>query len=406
MGRRRTTRASPRVGRILRRFRIDELPQLWNVLRGDMTMVGPRPERPEFVGELARAVPFYEPRHLARPGSPAGRRSTRRLRRLGSTTRAAKLSYDLYYLKHRSHRARPGHPAAHGRRVLRRHRRALGPRPRAAAQRGPGRPDRARRAGGRAARAGSAAARPRAPSARGRRRARAARRPRPRRARRRPGASTARGRSTAAAMPAAKSTLPLRSPCTICEARSSGRRAAQQLPDLGERRRTGRRPPHPRRRGLRAPRLVARVQEGRPRQVREPAVQLVGDIQDRPPARLVSALQEARGRPAPCSGLPSLARSGTASRSRPPAAPPARPAARGCSRAASARSRRAPGGSLTAGQRHGRGSAGAERVEHRLRRRGPHASANASASTTRGSSWLPAAARSSSSASPCVRPSR
>jgi exopolysaccharide biosynthesis polyprenyl glycosylphosphotransferase len=88
------------VGRYLRRYRIDELPQLWNVLRGEMTMVGPRPERPEFVRQLVDAVPFYSPRHLTKPGLTgwaqvsAGYAATLDDARL-------KLSYDLYYLKHR-----------------------------------------------------------------------------------------------------------------------------------------------------------------------------------------------------------------------------------------------------------------------------------------------------------------
>jgi lipopolysaccharide/colanic/teichoic acid biosynthesis glycosyltransferase len=88
-----------RVGRVLRRFRCDELPQLWNVLRGQMTLVGPRPERPELVSELTREVPYYDSRHLARPGitgwaqvyAPYGASVDDALR---------KLSYDLYYLKH------------------------------------------------------------------------------------------------------------------------------------------------------------------------------------------------------------------------------------------------------------------------------------------------------------------
>jgi exopolysaccharide biosynthesis polyprenyl glycosylphosphotransferase len=56
------------VGRLLRAVRVDEIPQLWNVLRGDMSMVGPRPERPEFVGEFERSIPSYAYRHLVKPG--------------------------------------------------------------------------------------------------------------------------------------------------------------------------------------------------------------------------------------------------------------------------------------------------------------------------------------------------
>ena len=90
-----------RLGRILRRYRIDELPQLWNVVRGDMAIVGPRPERPEFVHQLSRELPFYEPRHLVRPGvtgwaqvyAPYGASAEDAL---------IKLSYDLYYLNHGS----------------------------------------------------------------------------------------------------------------------------------------------------------------------------------------------------------------------------------------------------------------------------------------------------------------
>src|SRR5262249_39076104 len=61
------TRITP-VGPFLRRSRLDELPQLWNVLRGDMSLVGPRPERPEFVESLTTQIPFYGQRHLVRPG--------------------------------------------------------------------------------------------------------------------------------------------------------------------------------------------------------------------------------------------------------------------------------------------------------------------------------------------------
>ncbi len=94
----------PRVtpaGRLLRRTRLDELPQVWNVLRGEMSLVGPRPERPEFVAQLVAQVPFYQARHAVRPGI-TGWAQVRY--RYGSSVEdaKAKLEYDLYYIKHRS----------------------------------------------------------------------------------------------------------------------------------------------------------------------------------------------------------------------------------------------------------------------------------------------------------------
>jgi lipopolysaccharide/colanic/teichoic acid biosynthesis glycosyltransferase len=90
-----------RVGRVLRRTRLDELPQLWNVVRGDMSIVGPRPERPEFLEQLAEDVPFWARRHLVKPGI-TGWAQLRCGYTSDSRGAAEKLSYDLYYLKHRS----------------------------------------------------------------------------------------------------------------------------------------------------------------------------------------------------------------------------------------------------------------------------------------------------------------
>ena len=90
-----------RVGRIIRKTRLDELPQLWNVVRGDMSFVGPRPERPYFVNELARAIPFYQQRHAVKPGITGWAQVKYRY---GASLEDAmeKLRYDLYYIKHLS----------------------------------------------------------------------------------------------------------------------------------------------------------------------------------------------------------------------------------------------------------------------------------------------------------------
>ncbi|MEP7116482.1 MAG: TIGR03013 family XrtA/PEP-CTERM system glycosyltransferase, partial [Acidobacteriota bacterium] len=90
-----------KLGRFLRRTRLDELPQLWNVLRGDMSFVGPRPERPEFIAELSRKIPFYGQRHVVRPGL-TGWAQVRH--RYGSSVGDSqeKLQYDLFYIKHMS----------------------------------------------------------------------------------------------------------------------------------------------------------------------------------------------------------------------------------------------------------------------------------------------------------------
>ena len=94
----------PRVtpfGRFLRRSRIDELPQLWNVLRGDMSLVGPRPERPVFVAELKREIPYYGLRFQLKPGVTGWAQVNYRYGASVEDTRV-KLSYDLFYVQHRS----------------------------------------------------------------------------------------------------------------------------------------------------------------------------------------------------------------------------------------------------------------------------------------------------------------
>jgi exopolysaccharide biosynthesis polyprenyl glycosylphosphotransferase len=89
------------VGRVLRRTRLDEIPQLWNVLRGEMSIVGPRPERPEFLELLRDTVPFWTRRHLVKPGI-TGWAQVRRGYTADASGTAEKLAYDLYYLKYRS----------------------------------------------------------------------------------------------------------------------------------------------------------------------------------------------------------------------------------------------------------------------------------------------------------------
>jgi len=90
-----------RVGRFIRLSRLDELPQMWNVLRGDMSFVGPRPERPFFVAQLAQAIPFYMARHAVKPGVTGWAQVKYRY---GASIEDAleKLRYDLYYIKHQS----------------------------------------------------------------------------------------------------------------------------------------------------------------------------------------------------------------------------------------------------------------------------------------------------------------
>ena len=90
-----------RVGRILRKMHLDEFPQFWNVLRGQMSLVGPRPERPELVAELEKSIPFYRARLLTKPGI-TGWAQVNYGKGASVQGSAEKLEYDLYYIKHRS----------------------------------------------------------------------------------------------------------------------------------------------------------------------------------------------------------------------------------------------------------------------------------------------------------------
>jgi len=90
-----------RVGRIIRKLRIDEIPQFWNILRGEMDFVGPRPERPHFVSQLAEEIPYYEQRHLIAPGL-TGWAQIKYPYGASIEDARQKLQYDLYYIKNQS----------------------------------------------------------------------------------------------------------------------------------------------------------------------------------------------------------------------------------------------------------------------------------------------------------------
>ena len=90
-----------RVGRLLRKTHADEFPQFWNILKGDMGAVGPRPERPEFVRDLVREIPFYRARHAVKPGM-AGWALVKQGYGASKEDALIKLQYDLYYIKHQS----------------------------------------------------------------------------------------------------------------------------------------------------------------------------------------------------------------------------------------------------------------------------------------------------------------
>jgi len=90
-----------RLGRIIRKVRFDEIPQFWNILRGEMNFVGPRPERPHFVAQLAREIPYYEQRHLIPPGL-TGWAQIKYPYGASIEDARQKLQYDLYYIKNQS----------------------------------------------------------------------------------------------------------------------------------------------------------------------------------------------------------------------------------------------------------------------------------------------------------------
>ena len=87
-----------RVGRFIRKVRLDELPQLWNVLRGDMSLIGPRPERPQFVAELEKKIKYYDLRHCVKPGL-AGWAQLNYPYGADEKDAAEKLKYDIFYVK-------------------------------------------------------------------------------------------------------------------------------------------------------------------------------------------------------------------------------------------------------------------------------------------------------------------
>ena len=90
-----------RVGKFIRKFRVDELPQMWNVVKGDMSIIGPRPEQESFVNEFNQTIPNYSLRHIVRPGI-TGLAQTEQGYVADANGTVTKLRYDLYYIRNLS----------------------------------------------------------------------------------------------------------------------------------------------------------------------------------------------------------------------------------------------------------------------------------------------------------------
>jgi lipopolysaccharide/colanic/teichoic acid biosynthesis glycosyltransferase len=90
-----------KFGKFLRATRVDEFPQFWNILKGDMSVIGPRPEREVFVEQLSEKIPFYETRHVIKPGL-TGWAQVKTKYGITDEDHLRKLQYDLYYIKNRS----------------------------------------------------------------------------------------------------------------------------------------------------------------------------------------------------------------------------------------------------------------------------------------------------------------
>ena len=100
-----TIKNDPRItkfGSIMRKMRIDEIPQIINILKGEMSFIGPRPERPEFIIELEKQIPFYRQRLIIKPGLTGCDQTSGAYHSASPQDSLEKLQYDLYYIKNRS----------------------------------------------------------------------------------------------------------------------------------------------------------------------------------------------------------------------------------------------------------------------------------------------------------------